>query len=353
MEFSCVRQLFSYSNGDTITPGMGVQIDAGYGLSQFWDISKGMVTNTDFTQHPATIFPQAYSSMQGKFVVPESGNWYYGSPSGSPLTFDDSGNCTTAGLASTFKLTTVTQNGLTFPALKIIGNLASESMLTDKCIYYTGTYKDNKFTCQQLITIQVSSADSYDVLLSAQGADGTGDDVLSNDNDWVRLTPMLQRAGTPVTSGVSYSWQRMVSNNWQNITSQAGVYEIDAATRSLKVYNAAVEGVENFRCVATCNGKTYYKTREITDVHDPYYIVDYCTCTDSVKEGETATFTPKVMDRASNQVDTAHAWTFLYTTVKLPSGEVVKFGTGSSYSLTYDDIQNAGGQTSTRIEARA
>lgn len=59
------------------------------------------------------------------------------------------------------------------------------------------------------------------------------------------------------------------------------------------------------------------------------------------------------MDRASNQVDTAHAWTFLYTTVKLPSGEVVKFGTGSTYSLTYDDIQNAGGQTSTRIEARA
>lgn len=58
MEFSCVRQLFSYSNGDTITPGMGVQIDAGYGLSQFWDISKGMVTNTDFTQHPATIFPR-------------------------------------------------------------------------------------------------------------------------------------------------------------------------------------------------------------------------------------------------------------------------------------------------------
>ena len=353
MEFSCVRQLFSYDNGDTITPGMGVQIDAGYGLSQFWDISKGRVTNTDFTQHPATIFPQAYSSKQGKFVVPESGDWYYGSPSGTPLTFDAAGNCTTAGLASTFKLTTVAQNGLTFPALKIIGNLASESMLTDKCIYYTGMYNNLKFTCQQLITIQVSSADSYDVLLSVQGADGTGDDVLSNDNDWVRLTPMLQRAGTPVTSGVSYSWQRMVSDNWQNITSQAGVYEIDATTRSLKVYNAAVEGVENFRCVATCNGKTYYKTREITDVHDPYYIVDHCTCTDSVNEGETATFTPKVMDRASNQVDTAHAWTFLYTTVKLPSGEVVKFGTGSSYSLTYDDIQNAGGQTSTRIEARA
>ena len=39
MEFSSTRHLFAYNNGDNITPGMGVQIDPGYGLSQFWDIS--------------------------------------------------------------------------------------------------------------------------------------------------------------------------------------------------------------------------------------------------------------------------------------------------------------------------
>lgn len=351
MEYSSVRHLFSYNNGDNITPGMGVQIDAGYGLAQFWDISAGRVTNTDFTQHPATLFPQAWSSRMGRFVVPEQGSWFYGSPLGSALTFDASGNCTTAGLGSTFKLTTVVMNNLTFPALQIIGNLAKANDLVDKYIYYTGTYKGMDFTCQQLINIQASSADAYDILISAVGENGTGDDVLSNDNDWVQLTPMLQRAGTPITSGVSYTWQRLVNGNWTNITSTAGLYVIDNTDHSLKVYNSGVEGVESFRCVAVCNGKTYYKVRELTDVHDPYYIVDYCTHTDSVAPGETAVFRPKVIDRATNNQDTSHNWSFAYTLTRLPSGDTVKTGTGSTFSVTYDEIDNAGGNTMTRIEA--
>ena len=351
MEFSSVRHLFSYNNGDNITPGMGVQIDAGYGLAQFWDTSAGRVTNTDFTQHPATLFPQAWSSRMGRFVVPEQGSWFYGSPLGTALTFDASGNCTTTGLGSTFKLTTVVMNNLTFPALQIIGNLASADDLVDKYIYYTGTYKGMDFTCKQLINNQASSADAYDILISAVGQDGTGDDVLSNDNDWVKLTPSLQRAGTPITSGVSYTWQRLVNGSWTNITSTSGLYEINNSDHSLKVFNAGVEGVESFRCVAVCNGKTYYKVRELTDVHDPYYIVDYCTHTDSVAPGETAVFRPKVIDRATNSQDTAHTWSFAYTLTKLPSGDSVKTGTGSTFSVTYDEIDNAGGNTMTRIEA--
>ena len=353
MEFSSTRHLFAYNNGDNITPGMGVQIDPGYGLSQFWDISRGRVTNTDFEQHHATLFPQAWSSRMGRFVVPEGGSWFYGSPLGAALTFDSSGNCTTVGLGSTFKLTTVDQNNMTFPALQIIGNLAKANDLTDKFIYYTGHYKGMDFTCQQLITIQASSADAYDILISVVGEDGTGDDVLSNDNDWVKLTPSLQRAGTPVASSVSYTWQRLIAGAWTEIVSTAGLVEVNNTDHSLKVFNSAVEGVETFRCVAVCNNKTYYKVREISDVHDPYYIVDYCTHTDSVAPGETAVFRPKVINRATNSQDTAHSWIFGYTLTKLPSGETVKTGTGSTFSVTYDEIDNAGGNTMTRIEAES
>ena len=67
MEYSSIRHLFAYNNGDNITPGMGVQIDPGYGLSQFWDISRGRVTNTDFEQHHATLFPQKEEA--GSMVV--------------------------------------------------------------------------------------------------------------------------------------------------------------------------------------------------------------------------------------------------------------------------------------------
>lgn len=351
-KFSAVKHLFSYNNGDTITPGMGVQIASGYGLQQFWDISSGRVTNTDFTQHPATLFPQAWSSKLGRFVVPTSGDWYYNNPSGTALTFDGSGNCTTQGYSSIFKKTEVVMNGLTFPALQIIGNLASASDLTDKNIYYKGSHQGLDFTCQQTIPIQVSSADAYDILLSVMGQDGSGDDVLSNDNDYVTLTPKLQRAGTPVASGVTYVWQRFVNNSWVNIiTSTTGVYVIDATTHSLTVYNAAVEGVESFRCVATYAGKTYYKVREVADVHDPYYIMDYCSHSDSVGPGETATFAPRVIDRANNTVDQSYTWAFSYVTTKLPSGDVVKRGDGATYSLTYDEIESYGGNTMTRIEA--
>ena len=351
MEYSSVRHLFAYNNGDNITPGMGVQIDAGYGLSQFWDISARRVTNTDFTQHPATLFPQGWSSRMGRFVVPEQGSWFYGSPLGTALTFDASGNCTTTGLGSIFKLTTVVMNNLTFPALQIIGNLANENDLTDKHIYYTGTYQRMDFTCHQLIPIQVASADAYDILISVIGENGTGDDVLSNDQDWVKMIPSLQRAGTTVTDTVSYTWQRLINNVWTNIVSVAGMYTVDNTDHSLTVHNAGVEGVETFRCVATCNGKTYYKVKELTDVHDPLYIVDYCTHTDSVAPGETAVFRPKVINRASNSEDTANTWNFAYTLTKLPSGETVKTGTGSTFSVTYDEIENAGGNTMTRIEA--
>lgn len=351
MDISSVKHLFSYNNGDTITPGMGVVIDAGYGLYQFWDVQAGRVTNTDFTQHPAKLYPQGYSSRLGRIVVPESGNWYYGNPSGSPLTFDGSGNCTTAGLGSIFALDTVVANGLTFPALRIKGNLASAGDLTDKFIYYKGTYQGLDYTCQQQIPIQVSSADAYDILISVQGADGSGDDVLSNDNDWVKLTPMLQRAGTPVSSGATYTWQRLVNNVWTDIVSTANLYVIDNTDHSLKIYNAGVEGVESFRIVVTYSGKTYYKVRDITDVHDPYYIVDYCTHTDAVPAGETAVFRPKVMDRASNSEDNKHTWTFAYQMTKLPSGDVVKTGTGATFSVTSDEMEQAGGNVMVRIEA--
>lgn len=351
MNFSSTRNLYSYGNGDTITPGMGVSIDPGYGLSQFWNITKGGVDNTDFTQHPAKLFPQAWSTMKGKFVVPERGTWHYNNPEAAALTFDSNGNCTTSGLSSIFRLTTIEQNGLTFPALEIIGNLARANDLTDKCIYFKGHYQKLDFVCQQLISIQVSSADAFDILISTTGADGTGDDVLSNDNDWVKLTPMLQRAGTTVSGTVAYTWQRLVNGSWVNIQSQSSMIVINAADNSLTAYNAAVEGVESFRCVATYGNKTYYKIKEISDVHDPYYIVDYCTHTDGVGEGETAVFKPKVIDRATNTPDTLHSWNFSYTVTKLPSGDVVKTATGAQFSLTYDEIESYGGNIMTRILA--
>ena len=79
---SRIRNLYAYTDGDHIDARMGVQIDAGYGLTQFWDISTGAVTNTDFTQHSPVLYPFPYSSKRGQYVVPETQGqqWYYNNP---------------------------------------------------------------------------------------------------------------------------------------------------------------------------------------------------------------------------------------------------------------------------------
>ena len=352
MNISAIRSLFAYDNGDTITPAMGVEIAAGHGLSQFWDSDKNEVIATDFSVVNAKLYPQPFSSRQGTVIVPESGDWLYNSPNGTPLAFGSNNKCTTAGLTNIFEKTEVISNGKTFPALKIVNNLATANDHTDKYIYYKGRYKSLEFTCQQLIPIQSASTADCDILISCQGPNNVdGDTILSNGVDFVKMTPFLQRAGKNITSGVTYTWQRLVNGSWVNVENVSGNTVINNSDHSLTVYEAAVYGVEQFRCVATCNGKTYYKVQEVSDVQDAYYIVDGCTATDSLQPGETARFVPVVYDRANNVRDTGHTWTFAYTVYRMPEGTVVRTGSGSSFNVTYDDIEGAGGKVSVRIEA--
>ena len=352
MNISAVRNLFSYNNGDTITPNMGVQIAAGNGLSQFWDGDKNEVIATDFKKVNATLYPQPFSSRKGSVVVPDSGDWFYNSPNGTPLAFDANGKCTNAGLTGIFEKDTVVSNGATFPALKIVDNLATASDHTDKYIYYKGEYKGMAFTCQKLIPIQSASTADCDILISCLGPNNVdGDNILSNGVDYVKMVPFLQRAGKNIVSEVTYTWQRMVNNAWVNVDNVSGQTVLDNTDHSLTVYESAVYGTEQFRCVATYEGKTYYKVQDVSDIQDPFYIVDGCTATDCVESGQTAKFTPVVYNRANNVRDTSHNWTFNYTVYCMPEGTVFKTASGASFSITFDDIEDAGGKVSVRLEA--
>jgi hypothetical protein len=229
--------------------------------------------------------------------------------------------------------------------LIIIGNLATSDDHTDKYIYYSSTYDGKSFTCQQLIPIQSSVGDAYSVLISIEGEDGSGDNVLSNDNDWVKATANLQLVGQIVSGNMTINFQKLVGSAWQNISNVSGLTEIGINT--FKVYNAAVEGVELFRAKITYGDKDYYGFFEVTDVHDPYFIDDGCNIAgDAVKAGETATFSPVVYDRSSGEVSTG--WTFGYTLTKKTDGSVIT--DFDETALTYDNIKSVGGVI-VRIEA--
>lgn len=347
--FTAIDHLYAFEDGDVLTPAMGVSWvkpeDVGYGLQQYWNPTINAVIETDFKQHPVLLFPRPYSSKMGSIVVPESEGqqWYYGNIS-------DEGGILQNGkvkekFVELFEVTTIELNKKVFPALKIKGNLATAADHTDKYIYYKSSWQGKQFTCQQLIPIMEAVGESYKVNISYVGQDGSGDNVLSNNNDWCKMVPTLQRSGDPVKSDATYKWQRIVNNVWQDITAVAKVYEFEG--NNLKVYNAAVEGVEVFRCEVTYSGKKYYGVAEVTDEHDPYYIIHgRSQASNAVAVGSTVTYNPRVIERATGNVVTGFTFSFTFTNEQ---GEVLKDVT--ERNLTYDVISKYGG-IAVRIEAK-
>lgn len=344
-----IRELYAYGDGDCITPTMGVSIDPGYALAQYWNTTEGKIVNTDFSVHNAKLFPQGYSSLEGKFVVPESGTWHIGSPTSTALTFDSSGNCTTSGYSGKFKLSTIEVDSITLPCLIICGNLASATDLTTKHIYFVGKYNGLKFTCHQEITVQIAMADAYDIIVSVLDDKGnSGDTVIANKQDSVTLSPYLIRGGVNV-AGATYTWEQLTGGAWKTITHTAGVTEI-SGNGVLKIFEAAVYGLEHFRVTATLGTTVVRKVIDIADTSDVLYLDDGCSTSAGVKTGETVTFNPKVYVRETNVPDTQHNWKFAFTVINGKTGDVLMTA-NTSLRLTYDTIKGYGNRI--KVQTRA
>lgn len=321
---SRIRNLYAFEDGDHIDARMGVNIETGYGLTQYWDTNRNAVSNTDFTKHPATLYPFPYSSKRGQFVVPETQGqqWYYNNPDADNAGILDEAGKVKNTYKSLFEATTIIIGGVTYPALKIIGNLATAADLTDKHIYYRSTYNGKPFTCCEVIHVQSSVGDAKEILISLETEDGSGSNVLSNNNNWITMTATTLRAGASVTGG-TYQWQKFVNGVWKNVTPQMGIIEV-VASNKIKVYNAGVDSEDIFRVAVTFDGTTTYKTQQLTDTADVYYIYDGCSqAGDAVKAGVSVSFNPVVYDRRTNAVDTTNQWKFSFRTINMISGAEV------------------------------
>lgn len=353
---SRIKTLYAYEDGDTITPRMGVQIATGHGLQQFYNPDTWKVTNTDFSQFPATLFPQPYSGKAGAVVVPASGGqWYYNNVSDNAGILDASGAVKEA-FKTLFEVTQVVMNNKTFPALKIKDNLvnATNKDGTDKYIYYVGTYAGKQFTCEQLIPVQAVTGQGYQLLVSVNGPNGTGDEVLSGDQDWIEYTAQLQMmsTGTPISDAV-ISFEHFENSGWVPVTHQTGVTELSAG--KLTLYRSAVDGSELYRAKAVYGGVTYYHTMNPTDEFDPYYIMDGCSIAgDTVRQGETVSFNPKVYARRNGigeedeDVTVSEGWKFTYTLVGQRDGNVIT--AINQTGITFDILNEYGG-IAVRIQA--
>ena len=347
-QLSGIHHLYKYNDGDNIDARMGVYwTEPGYGLTQYYNESAGTI-NTDFTQHSPILYPFPYSSKRGQYVVPatQGQQWYYNNPDTETAgILDENGNVKSA-YSSLFEVTTHTVNNAIYPALRIKGNLCSANDLTDKYIYYRSTYNGKPFTCVQKITVQTTIGDAKEILISLTTYDGSGSNVLSNTNSWIQMTALLQRGGSNI-AGATYQWQKLVNGTWTPITtSQQGVIEI-ISQNTIKVYDPGVESEDIFRVAVTHDGVTGYKTQQLTDTSDVYYIFDGCSqAGDAVAEGVNVSFTPVVYERSTQSPDSKYTWHFTFRLLNLVTGATVGSpSTTVPYMVPYSTLEAEGGVT--------
>lgn len=345
MEISAIDTLEAIVDGDTIVPGMSFVLPDGIGKTQYFNPSTGECT-PDYTKsgQQLMLYPTNYSSNSGKFLVPKSGSeqWYFGNPeSGDAAILNKAGGTVKTEWNKVFEKTTYKINNQTFPALKIIGNLASADQLNDVILYFKGTFNGVTITCHGEIGVKESVGNNYDILLNCVNEEGLNDTVIDNDTEWLRITARLQDSGVDVSATGSWSWQRATSTGMAAVSHVPGVTEITDGGKTLKLYDAAVEGTEEYFAVVTHNGKTYRKGIAVSDTHDPYYInIGRSSMSNLVSSKDTISYTPAVVQRGSGAVQSG--WTFSFAAID-NEGSTVKSSTGNTFSVTGEEVHSHGG----------
>lgn len=336
---SAIETLEAYQDGDVIIPGMGVALAAGQGLKQYFNPSTGKCT-PDWTiaANQPTIYPQSYSSSLGAFVVPdtEGMQWYYNNPETDTAAILDGSGAVKASFADRFQKTTYTVNGKVFTALKIIGNLAASGSVNDKVLYFKSMFAGKLVTCKVVIPVEESVGSAFDVVVNVVNEAGVSDSVIDNDTEYLVLNSYLQDAGNPVEP-TSYAYERLTAAGYVTVTHVPGVTELSNGGKTLKVFESAVDGIEEYAAVLGYGGKSYRRSVALADTHDPYYIV-MGRNTDSplIKSDQTVTYTPSVRRRSDQAVQTG--WAFSYLTYK-HDGTTVGNASGASFSIPGSTVE--------------
>lgn len=134
----------------------------------------------------------------------------------------------------------------------------------------------------------------------------------------------------------------------QQVTHQAGMTELSNSNKTLKLYDGAVQGTEEYFCKVVYNTHDYWGGIEVSDVHDPYYInIGRSQASNLVKEGDTVTYSPTVLKREGNAVQTGWAFTFV---LRDNDKNVIRSSTGNTFTVTHTELKEHG-ELTTHITA--
>ena len=117
------------------------------------------------------------------------------------------------------------------------------------------------------------------------------------------------------------------------------------ASNIIKVYCTGVDSEDIFRVAVTHEGVTSYKTQQLTDTSDIFYIFEGCSqAGDAVDEGVNVSFNPVVYDRRTNVPDTSNTWHFSFLLLNMISGaQVGNPSTAVPFVVPYSTLEQEGG----------
>jgi hypothetical protein len=342
---SAIDHLEAIVDGDTIVPGMKLVLPTGVGSTQYYNPSTGVCT-PDYTKAASQIllYPACYSSLKGKFLVPDAGTvqWFLDNPqSDAAKILAAPGGAVADAYKARFAVSSYKVNNQTFPALKVIANLAAADSLNDVTIYCKFMVNGMEVTCNHSIGIRESVGSLFDILIVSTNEEGVNDTVIDNDSEYLVLNASLQDSGADVAATGAWSWQRATSSGLVAVAHVAGLTEITNGGRTLKLYDAAIEGTEEYFAVVGHNGQTYRKGIQVSDTHDPFYInMGRDTLSNLVRETDTIKYTPSVVARSSGAVQPG--WSFTYT-LRNNVGGTARTSSGTTFQVTGTEVKAAGG----------
>lgn len=348
------------ADGDTIVPGMTFALPVGIGTTQYFNPSSNEVS-PDYTKLETKIlvYPTCYSSGKGVFIEPDAGSWqwYINSPES-----EDNALLATKGVTSgvtkdaRFEASSYTISGKTFPALKIVGNLASEDNPNDVVLYCKFTYGGMSITCHATIAVKETTGSLYEVVISCMNNNNQSDTVIDNATEYLVLSAFLQRNGVAVAVTNTWKWLHATTTGNVEVVHKADQTEISGEKNyMLKLYDAGVEGNEEYFAEIDYNGVTYRKGIQVADVHDPYYIELGRDVTSTlIKETQDVTYSPTVYNRSTGKVETKYAWSYAFAATDNDGNTVSQqaAGKGTTFTVHGSDVKKYGSLT-VRITATA
>lgn len=274
-----------------------------------------------------------------KAVVSGSEKWYYNNVE---VTFSSAGLSNYPDpVVGKLQKTTYNNGSVNVPALKIVGNLASNANMDADSIRMDGQIEASghnlSFSSEISLAISEYSDSAYNGFVYA-----TNGGIIDEESETVTLTTELYKGGDVVASeNYSVQWRKLpaTTNYSTSKTLTLGVADIDSKNLFICEFIIGGEIVANF-------------IQEVSDETDPYFIdVAWSGKTKIASTDGTLKGTIKVKKVGSGLEESGFTFDVKMTGTNGSAFTPATAPAGGVITLTYADVQKAGGNITGYITA--